>query len=148
MAETMTHGTVLANSPLPAALADELQRNQDNGCVGTELVSETDRVRVWTIRLRPGERIGFHKHVLDYFWTALNAGRARSNHDDGTTYESEYYSGQTQHATYAAGEFKIHDLENIGDTDLLFSTVEFLDSANAPLPLPDSVRLLPQKRAA
>jgi hypothetical protein len=148
MATMMTHGAVLARSPLPAALADELQRNQDNGCVGTELVSETDRVRVWTIRLRPGERIGFHKHVLDYFWTALNAGRARSNHADGTAYESEYYPGQTQHATYAAGEFKIHDLENIGDTDLLFSTVEFLDSANRPLPIPDEVRAGAARQAA
>jgi hypothetical protein len=148
MVQTMTHGTVLAPSGLPAALAEELQRNQDNGCVGTELVSETDRVRVWTIRLRPGERIGFHKHVLDYFWTSLNAGRARSNHADGTSYESEYYPGQTQHASYAAGEFKIHDLTNIGDTDLLFSTVEFLDSANAPLAIPDSVRIGAGRQAA
>jgi hypothetical protein len=29
----------------------------------------------------------------------------------------------------------IHDLENVGETDLLFTTVEFLDSPNAPLPL-------------
>ena len=28
-----------------------------------------------------------------------------------------------------------HSLENIGDTDLVFTTVEFKDSANAPLPL-------------
>src|SRR3569833_1670026 len=105
MATMMTHGTVIARSPLPAALADELQRNQVYGCVGTELVSETDRVRVWTIRLRPGERIGFHKHVLDYFWTALNAGRARSNHASGSTYVSEYFPGETQHESYAAGEF-------------------------------------------
>src|SRR3954467_9610892 len=148
MANTMTHGTVLGRAALPEALAEELRRNQDNGCVGTELVSETDRVRVWTIRLRPGERIGFHKHVLDYFWTALNAGHARSNHADGTAYESEYYPGQTQHATYAAGEFKIHDLETIGDTALLFSTVEFLDSANKPLPVPNAVRVGAGRKAA
>jgi hypothetical protein len=135
---------MLERTALPDALAAELEQNRSNGCVGTELVSETDRVRVWTIRLRPGERIGFHKHVLDYFWTALNAGRARSNHEDGSSFESEYYPGQTQHARYAAGEYKIHDLTNIGDTDLLFSTIEFLDSANAPLPVPDSVRLKPE----
>jgi hypothetical protein len=33
----------------------------------------------------------------------------------------------------------IHDLENIGDTDMVFTTVEFLDSANAPLDLPADV---------
>jgi hypothetical protein len=35
----------------------------------------------------------------------------------------------------------LHSVENIGDTDLLFTTVEFLNSANAPLPVPDGVRL-------
>ena len=37
---------------------------------------------------------------------------------------------------YGSGEFKVHDLENIGDTDLTFVTVEFLDSPNKPLPIP------------
>ena len=51
----------------------------------TTLVSESDRVRVWTIRLKPGERIGFHRHVLDYFWTARDwrartPARARRHH--------------------------------------------------------------------
>jgi hypothetical protein len=32
-----------------------------------------------------------------------------------------------------SGGYKIHDLENIGDTDLWFTTVEFLDSAKEPL---------------
>lgn len=145
---TMTPGSAIERAPWPQWLTDDLARGERNGCVGTELVSEDERVRVWTIRLRPGERIGFHKHVLDYFWTALNAGRARSNHEDGATYETAYYAGETQHARYAAGESKVHDLENIGDTDLLFSTVEFKEGANAPLPIPDSVRLPPQKKAA
>ena len=38
------------------------------------------------------------------------------------------------------GEYKVHDLENIGEKDLVFMTVEFLNSANKPLPLPQSVR--------
>lgn len=141
MAQTMTFGEAVAGADWPEALREELRQNRDNACVGTELVSETERVRVWTIRLKPGERIGFHKHVLDYFWTCLSGGRARSHHEDGSTYETSYYPGETQHATYAAGEYKIHDLENIGDIELLFSTVEYLDSANKPLPVPDSVRL-------
>lgn len=146
MADAMSAGTAVEAASWPQWLADDLKAGENNGCVGTELVSENDRVRVWTIRLEPGRRIGFHKHVLDYFWTALKPGRARSHHGDGSTYETGYFAGETQHATYAAGEYKIHDLENIGDTDLLFSTVEFLDSANAPLPVPDSVRLEPPRR--
>jgi len=34
----------------------------------------------------------------------------------------------------------VHDLENLGEKDMVFMTVEFLQSANQPLPLPESVR--------
>ena len=63
----------------PAEIAAEFERekNNPNPCVGNALVSETERVRVWTIRLKPGERIGFHRHVLDYFWTAVTGLWAR-----------------------------------------------------------------------
>ena len=103
-------------------------------------LSETDRLRVWTIRLKPGERFGFHRHVLDYFWSVLTSGRARAHMDDGSTVEHTYAAGETRHETHAGGHFKVHDLENIGDTELIFCTVEFLDSANKPLPIPDKVR--------
>jgi quercetin dioxygenase-like cupin family protein len=120
----------------------EREKKNPNPCVGNALVSETDRVRVWTIRLAPGERIGFHRHQLDYFWTAITRGRARSHQQDGSTVEAEYYAGETRHESYRAGEFKIHDLENIGERELVFTTVEFLKSANPPLAVPDKVRLI------
>jgi beta-alanine degradation protein BauB len=96
-------------------------------------LSETERVRVWEIRLAPGERIGFHRHVLDYFWTAVTPGRARSHTEDGSIVEAVYAAGDTRHFAYGTSEYKIHDLENIGDADLWFTTVEFIDSANEPL---------------
>ena len=126
----------------PANIAAEFEqeKNNPNPCVGNALVSETDRVRVWTIRLQPGERIGFHRHVLNYFWTAVNGGRGRQHLMDGTTVEYTYYPGETRHEEYGAGEFKVHDLENLGDKEMVFMTIEFLQSANKPMPLPDSVR--------
>ena len=117
----------------PSAIREEFEASQLNGRVGTRLLSETDRVRVWEIRLAPGERIGFHRHVLDYFWTAVTPGRARSHTQDGSVVEATYAAGDTRHFAYGTGEYKIHDLENVGDTDLWFTTVEFLDSANEPL---------------
>ncbi len=128
----------------PAALRQEFQHEceRPNGCVGNELLSETDKVRVWTIRLKPGERIGFHRHVLNYFWTAVSGGRGRQHLMDGTTIEYSYHAGETRHEAYGAGEFKVHDLENLGDADMVFMTVEFIEgSANKPLPIPDTVRL-------
>ena len=123
----------------PQGCREEFLARAGNGQVGSQLVSQTERVRVWLLGLRPGERIGFHTHVLDYFWTAVTGGRARSRYGDGRIAEVSYRAGDTRHHSYGAGEFMIHDLENIGDTELVFTTVEFLDSANAPLSLPRSV---------
>ena len=115
---------------------DELAANTANAHVGTKLVSETQRGRVWLLTLQPGERVGFHRHVLDYFWTVTSpGGRGRSHYGDGRVAEVEYAEGDTKHLTFAAGESMIHDLENIGDGPLSFVTVEFFDSPNQPLPL-------------
>ena|ERR1700740_2387291 len=129
-------------SPWPAAIAAEFERERqnNNGCVGTTLVSESERVRVWMIRLAPGERIGFHRHVLDYFWTSVSGGRGRQHVHDGTTVEYTYQPGETRQETYGPGEYKVHDLENLGDEEMVFMTVEFLNSANKPLTIPDRAR--------
>ena len=126
--------------PTDIAAEFEQEKRNPNPCVGTELVSESDRVRVWMIRLAPGQRVGFHRHVLDYFWTSVSGGRGRQHVHDGTTVEYTYAPGETRHEHYAAGQFKVHDLENIGDEDMVFMTIEFLQSANKPMPLPASVR--------
>ena len=141
MARTMKAGVQRLGEDWPVWLIEEFERNQYNACVGTQLLSETDRVRVWTIRLKPGERIGFHRHVLDYFWTAVTTGVGLSHMQDGSTIERDYHVGETQHESYGPGEYKVHDLENIGDSELVFTTVEFLDSANEPLRLPERVQI-------
>lgn len=114
-------------------LQSEFEAGKKNGRVGHELLSETERVRVWNIRLKPGERIGFHTHVLDYFWTAVTPGAAQSHINGGAPKTTVYQAGDTRHFHYPAGERMTHDLENVGDTELVFVTVEFLDSANEPL---------------
>ena len=129
-------------TPWPAEIAAEFEREKKspNPCVGNSLVSESDRVRVWMIRLAPGERIGFHRHVLDYFWTSVSGGRGRQHLQDGSTVEFTYTPGETRHETYGAGEYKVHDLQNLGDKEMVFMTIEFLQSANKPLALPQDVR--------
>jgi len=67
-------------SAWPADIAAEFERERqnNNGCVGNMLLSENERVRVWMIRLAPGERFGFHRHVLDYSGPTLPAGAPAS----------------------------------------------------------------------
>ena len=105
------------------------------------LVSETDKVRVWHLMIPAGKRCTFHRHVLDYFWTCHTHGKARGYFEDGSITETVHFPGDTRHLHYGPGEYMLHSVENIGDTDLLFTTVEYLQSANAPLPVPDGVRL-------
>lgn len=125
----------------PEALRQELADNQYNPVVGSVLVSETDRLRVWHLTIPAGKRCTFHRHVLNYFWTCHTHGVARGYFSDGRIADTVHFPGDTRHLDFAAGEFMVHSVENIGDTELVFTTVEFLDSPNAPLPVPDEVRL-------
>ncbi|MEM9030841.1 MAG: hypothetical protein AAGC70_20970 [Pseudomonadota bacterium] len=138
----------VATATDPAAFADwpegchaDMLANEFSGVVGSTLVSETDRLRVWHLRLPPGYRCAFHRHVNPYFWTAHNAGKARGYFSSGEIKDVEHYAGETKHFYYSKGEYMLHSVENIGDTELLFTTVEFLDGPNDALPVPDGVRL-------
>jgi beta-alanine degradation protein BauB len=113
---------------------EELARNQMNGRVGSRLELENEDVRVWTIALQPGERLGFHRHVLNYFWTAVTDGHTRTISHDGKVADGEVKANETKHHRIGKGEFLLHDLENIGSDVLRFVTVELkTGSANAPV---------------
>jgi hypothetical protein len=145
--DTMTTNTFLADLPLagtligtdfdgwPEQLRAEFETYSHDGNVGSRLLSQTPRARVWEIRLAPGERWHAHRHVLDYFWTAVNAGRSSQHTHDGTTREVSYQAGETRYFHFNEGEYLLHDIENVGDTELIFTTVEHLDSENPPLDL-------------
>ncbi|MFJ3923562.1 hypothetical protein [Streptomyces sp. NPDC090022] len=137
-----TPGLPLAGTPVAEdfdgwspELRAEFAAHEFNGHVGGRLLGESDRARVWEIRLAPGERLPAHRHVLDYVWTAVTAGRSRQHTDDGTTCEVSYEAGETRHFAFGPGGFLLHALENTGDGPLVFVTVEFKGSANEPLPL-------------
>ena len=46
--------------------------------VGSKLIFENERVRVWEFTLQPGETIDTHKHEHDYFFSRLKAARWKS----------------------------------------------------------------------
>ncbi len=125
----------------PDGMKAELDAHLMSAVVGSTLVSETEKVRVWHLLIPAGQRCSFHRHVLNYFWTCHTHGRARGYYEDGSITETTHFPGDTKHSTYGRGEHLVHAVENVGSTDLLFTTVEFLDSANSALPVPDAVRL-------
>ncbi|WP_127143009.1 hypothetical protein [Pelagibacterium montanilacus] len=129
-------------SDWPEGAREDMEANRFSGCVGSVLVSETDEVRVWHLHLPAGKRCNFHRHVLNYFWTCHNHGKARGYFEDGTIKDVTHFPGDTRHFVFPKDKYLLHSVENIGDTDLLFTTVELKClSENEPLPIPDGVRL-------
>ena len=45
------------------------------GNVGTKLLLENDRVRVWELDLAPGEKSDVHRHDLDYLLVQIEGDR-------------------------------------------------------------------------
>jgi hypothetical protein len=125
----------------PQALRAEFEAHAFNGAVGNVLVSETERVRVWHLCLPPGGWLTFHRHVLDYFWTTPSSGVARGYYQDGRIVDVHHYPGETRHFHHGQGDYFIHAIENVGQTELIFITVEFLGGDNPPLHIPQDQRL-------
>jgi beta-alanine degradation protein BauB len=130
-----THDSTEPFAGWSSELLVEFDANTRNGAVGMELLDENKHARVWTICIPPGGRCSAHRHVLDYFWICTSGGLARSHFEDGSTRFPEYGVGQYAALWFDEGGSLMHDLENIGDEDLTFITVEYLASANDPLAL-------------
>lgn len=130
----MSHGNDVEDSGVvqegtfdPADFAAELDDAPKNLDVGTSLWFENDRVRVWEVRLEPGERGPFHNHTLNYFWTVVEGSQGLQRFADGTYAVRDYQVGDTKFLEHSPDNSLIHDLENVGDTALRFVTVELLD---------------------
>jgi quercetin dioxygenase-like cupin family protein len=111
----------------PAEFAGELAAAAGNLEVGTRLWFANDRIKVWEVRLEPGQRGPFHAHTRRYFWTVVDGGTGRQRSPDGTFKVRTYEQGDTQYAEHDPDHPLIHDLENVGPTTMRFVTVELLD---------------------
>jgi beta-alanine degradation protein BauB len=108
------------------SFTDELAAAPQNLAVGTSRLFENGHVRVWEVRLAPGERTPFHAHTVRYFWTCVDPGLGRQRYADGTMKVLRYGTGDTFYSEHTPEAPMLHDLENVGDTQLRFLTVEIL----------------------
>jgi beta-alanine degradation protein BauB len=104
--------------------ARELEDAPGNREIGTSLWFENDHVRIFEIRLAPGERGPFHVHDATYFWTVVAPGRGLQRFADGTLVVRDYALGETKYLVNSPDDPLVHDLENVGDSTLRFVTVE------------------------
>jgi beta-alanine degradation protein BauB len=61
-----------------------MTEERELGPVATEVVFENDRVRIWEMRLAPGERSAIHKHDLDYMLVLLEGDRIAADPEPDT----------------------------------------------------------------
>ena len=106
--------------------AGEIDRARGNFEVGSRLLYENDRVRVWDITLAPGERLPLHCHRTSYFYRCEAGGACRVTTLDGDAATHRSPQDEVVYHEIPAGETMIHDLANVGDTVLRYTTVELL----------------------
>jgi beta-alanine degradation protein BauB len=108
-----------------AQFARELE-GKPNSAVGTRLLLENDRVKVWEIVLEPGHRVPFHWHTHPYFYVCAAPGRVRTRFPNGYYVEGDEETGGIAFMEHTVDDPGIHDLENVGDTTIRYTTVELL----------------------
>ncbi|HEV7249569.1 MAG TPA: hypothetical protein VGN93_21570 [Shinella sp.] len=106
--------------------AKEQAAARANDRIGTVLVLDQPGMRIWHLRLQPGESLAAHRHDRPYVWTVLTDGTGRSRYGDGRVVDVSYVAGDTRHfADLTPQTAFVHDLTNTGTTELVFVTVEF-----------------------
>ena len=84
--------------------------------VGTKVMFENERVRVWDLTLAPGEQLAKHVHRNDYFFIVESGGLIRfADPDDESNYRDVQF--QDDQVTFRAvgAEGKVDNrLTNIG----------------------------------
>jgi hypothetical protein len=99
--------------------------------VGTRLLFENDRVRVWELRLAPGERSALHRHQADFVSVNLTRSQLRieAQEDSRLVEDAPGFTGY--HAVVGS---VVHTVQNIGPTD----HVEVLVELKGPSALPET----------
>ena len=118
-----TAGSSVGPTFEPSTFTEELATAPGNELIGNRLYLENDRVEIWELALAPGDRLPFHCHRRDYFWSCVDPGRVQQRYDDGTSRVVDVAVGDTNFLEYGPGEVTIHDLQNVGDTHFRCVTV-------------------------
>jgi beta-alanine degradation protein BauB len=99
----------------------------ENVVVGTRLLFENERIRVWDITLEPGESLPLHRHRTTYFYRCEVGGTVRVGLPDGSAEVYESPQDEVHFHEIGPDDLVVHDLANVGETTVRFTTVELLD---------------------
>ncbi len=94
--------------------------------VGTRLLFENDRVRVWDLRLAPGQSTGLHRHEHDYLYVVIGDGRLQGADEQGEKSEVREMKDGEVRFNELDGE-AVHEAFNRGDNPWRNIIVELKD---------------------
>lgn len=100
--------------------------------VGTRLLFENDRVRVWDLALAPGESLPKHIHRSDYLFVVAAGGDLRHIDPDNPANDQpvQYHDGQV--VFLEAGDGIVHNrLVNVGTTPYRNFVIELKTSQDS-----------------
>lgn len=94
--------------------------------VGTRLLFENERVRVWDLSLVPGQSTGLHRHECDFLYVAVGGGTLQGIDADGT--RGEATTMEDGHVVFRnIPDAEVHEAVNVGDGPWRNIVVELLD---------------------
>lgn len=91
------------------------------GKIGDEVIFENDTVRVWGLRLEPGEIQSWHQHQLPYLVVPLTPGNNVMRFNDGRVRPTTEAPGDALWREPGVP----HELENVGDQPYANVLIEF-----------------------
>ena len=91
--------------------------------VGSRVVFEDDRVRVWELEVGPGETFPLHHHALDYITVSLDEAELEAHEADGSVRRNHRLPGDVLLTRVGGGQN--HELRNVGTTAYRNRIVEF-----------------------
>jgi beta-alanine degradation protein BauB len=101
------------------------------GGIATKVLMENDRVRIWEMRLAPGEESALHRHEHDYIMIQIAGDRmaARFEPDSGGEWPGiDYIEGEIAPGTVIyARRGGIETAVNVGDEEFYEIVVELKD---------------------
>ena len=83
--------------------------------VGTRLLFENDRVRVWDLQLAPGQSTGLHRHTNDFLYVVIGDGALQTAFADGSRdAPREMRDGDVRYREVA--DESVHEAINVADS--------------------------------
>jgi len=100
--------------------------------VGTKLLFENDRVRVWELNLRPGESSPRHVHESDYVFVHLTKSKIALMQEGRPPETSEEPAGFVQYTEVGGGIE--HAIKNVGNREHREILVELKGGSRSAVP--------------